>query len=91
MGRVLFMIKYYYNSRKYVTLTFDIWHDDLDLFSWPWPWCLTLRLIYYYIDALKKTLQINVWRHVTQKRYFVRYIGDNIPDRYFFKEHDAPN
>ena len=24
MGRVLFMIKYYYDSRKYVTLTFDM-------------------------------------------------------------------
>ena len=40
MGRVLSMIKYYYNSGKYVTLTFDIW---------PWPLCLTLRLIYCYI------------------------------------------
>ena len=30
---VLSMIKYYYNSGKYVTLTFDMW---------PWPFCLTL-------------------------------------------------
>ena len=56
MGRVLFMIKYYYNNRKYVTLTFDMWPW---LFPWPWPWCLTLRLIYYCIDALKKNC---TWR-----------------------------
>ena len=28
------------------------------------------------------------WR---KKRYIFSYIGDNSPDRYFFKEHDAPN
>ena len=46
---VLFMIKYYYNFGKYVTLTFD-----LDRFAWPWPLCLTLRLIYCYIVLWKK-------------------------------------
>ena len=68
MDRVLFKIKYHYNSRKYVTLTFDIWtwHLTFDIDLWPWP--LTLRMIHYYIDALKEKLQNkkNVWRHVTQ-------------------------
>ena len=89
MGRVLFIIKYYYNSGKYVTLTFDLWHMtltfflDLDPYAWPWGWSIATL---FFEDN-----KINVWRHVTQKRYFVRYIGDNNPDRYFLKEHDAPN
>ena len=37
MGRVLLMIQYYYNSRKYVTLTFDMW---------PWLVSLTLTLMF---------------------------------------------
>ena len=90
MDSVLFRIQYHYNSKKYVTLTFDIC---------PWPLSLTLTFMYdLEIDLLmhwcfkdKNCKQINVWRHVTQKRYFVRYIGDNNPDRYFLKEHDAPN
>ena len=89
MGRVLFMITYYYNSGKFVTLTFDMW---------PWPFCLTLTLMFdLEVDillhwALKTKLsKKKVWRHVTQKWYLVRYIGDNNPDRYFLKEHDAPN
>ena len=35
----------------YLTLTFSLTFD-LDI----WPWYLTLRLICYYLDALKKTL-----------------------------------
>ena len=86
MGRVLFMIKYYYNSRKYVTLTLDMW---------PWLVSLTLTLIFdlvlHWCFEEQMVYKINIWRHVTQKRYVVRYIRDNSPDRYFFKEHDAPN
>ena len=37
MGRVLLMIQYYYNSRKYVTLNFDMW---------PWLVSLTLTLMF---------------------------------------------
>ena len=48
---ILFMMKYYYNSRKYVTLTFEIWPWFIFDF---WPWYLNLRLIYYYLDASKK-------------------------------------
>ena len=90
MDSALFRIQYHYNSQKYVTLTFDIWH---------WLLSLTLTLMYdLEIDLLlhwcfkeKNCQKINVWRHVTQKRYFVRDIGDNNPDRYFFKELVAPN
>ena len=86
MDSILFRIQYHYNSQKYVTLTFDIW---------PWLLSLTLTLMYdLEIDILlhwcfkeKNCNKINVWRHVTQKRYFVRNIGDNNPDRYFCKEH----
>ena len=56
---------------------------DLDLYVWHWGWSIATL---FFEDN-----KINVWRHVTQKRYFVRYIGDNNPDRYFLKEHDAPN
>ena len=34
----------------------DLLHLTLTLFLDIWPWYLTLRLIYYYLDALKKTL-----------------------------------
>ena len=44
-------------------------------------WCFEKQIVY----------KINIWRHVTQKRYVIRYIGDNNPHRYFLKEHDAPN
>ena len=39
----------------------------------------------------KNCKKINIWRHMTQKRYFVRNIGDNNPEQYFFKDHVAPN
>ena len=35
----------------------DLLHLTLTLFLDLWPWQLTLRLIYYYLDALKKTVQ----------------------------------
>ena len=35
----------------------DLLHLTLTFFLDIWPWYLTLRLIYYYLDALKKTLQ----------------------------------
>ena len=35
----------------------DLLHLTLTFFLDLWPWYLTLRLIYYYLDALKKTLQ----------------------------------
>ena len=35
----------------------DLLHLTLTFFLNIWPWHLTLRLIYYYLDALKKTLQ----------------------------------
>ena len=35
----------------------DLLHLTLTFFLYIWPWHLTLRLIYYYLDALKKTLQ----------------------------------
>ena len=37
----------------------DIWYKNhvFDLTFFLWPWYLTLRPIYYYLDALKKTLQ----------------------------------
>ena len=84
MGRVLYMIIYYYNSRQCVTLTFDIW---------PWPFSLTLILMFdLEVDILQHwcfeeniAKKINVWRHVTQTRYVIRDIGENIPDRYFFR------
>ena len=58
---ILFMMKYYYNSRKYVTLTFEIWPWLIfDI----WPWYLTLILIYYYLDASKKKLM--PWRKKTR-------------------------
>ena len=47
-------------------------------------------LLHCYLEE-KIANKINIWRHVTQKRYVFRDIGDNSPDRYFFKEHDAPN
>ena len=48
----------YYLGYNITTITTHTWPSlltfDLDFFPWPWPWYLTLRLIYYYIDALKK-------------------------------------
>ena len=35
----------------------DLLHLTLTFFLDIWPWYLTLRLIYYYLDVLKKTLQ----------------------------------
>ena len=35
----------------------DLLHLTLTFFLNIWPWYLTLRLIYYYLDVLKKTLQ----------------------------------
>ena len=54
ISRVLFRI-------NIAAITENTWPwpftSDLDLFLDLWPWYLTLRLIYYYLDALKKTLQ----------------------------------
>ena len=90
MGRVLFRIQYHYHNKKYVTFTFDIW---------PWLFSLTLTLIFdLEIDLLLHwcfeeiiAKKINVWCHVTQKWYIVRYIGYDTSDRYFFMEHFATN
>ena len=58
MSRILFMMKYYYNSRTYVTLTFEIWHwPPFD--TWPWylfdletdlllPWCFEENITKMY-------------------------------------------
>ena len=35
----------------------DLLHLTLTFFLDIWPWYLTLKLIYYYLDVLKKTLQ----------------------------------
>ena len=54
MSRVLFGI----NIRDLGKIRYlDLLHLTLTLFLDLWPWYLTLRLIYYYLDALKKTLQ----------------------------------
>ena len=52
---------------------------------------LEVDLVLHWCLEDKIVNKINVWRHVTQKRYIFSYIGDNSPDRYFFKERDAPN
>ena len=75
-------------TKKYVTFTFDIW-----------PWLFSLTLIFdLEIDLLLHwcfeeiiAKEINVWCHVTQKWYIVRYIGDDTSDMYFFMEHFATN
>ena len=69
MSRVLFGI----NIRDLGKIRdLDLLHLTLTLFLDLWPWYLTLRLIYYYLDALKKTLQkCIVWRHVTHKRQHI--------------------
>ena len=75
---LLFRIQYHYNSKKNTWP----WHltFDLDFCPWPWPWCMTLRLIYYCIDALKnKNCKTNKCLTSRDAKTVYRYIGDNIP------------
>ena len=53
ISRVLFRI----NIAAQKIRDLDLLHLTLTFFLDLWPWYLTLRLIYYYLDALKKTLQ----------------------------------
>ena len=54
MSRVLFWINI---AAIQKIRDLDLLHLTLTFFLDRWPWYLTLRLIYYYLDALKKTLQ----------------------------------
>ena len=54
MSRVLFRINI---AAIQKIRDLDLLHLTLTFFLDLWPWYLTLRLIYYYLDALKKTLQ----------------------------------
>ena len=50
----------YYLGYNINTITKNTWPSllifDLENVPWPWPWYLTLRFIYFYIDAMKKKL-----------------------------------
>ena len=54
MSRVLFVINM---AAIQKIRDLDLLHLTLTFFLDLWPWYLTLRLIYYYLDVLKKTLQ----------------------------------
>ena len=54
MSRVLFRINI---AAIQKIRDLDLIHLTLTFFLDIWPWYLTLRLICYYLDALKKTLQ----------------------------------
>ena len=66
MVRVLFRIKYYYNSRKYLTLTFN-----LDI----WPWCFEKKLPKknIVISRDEKTAPRMVLLHPVRKLWFESY------------------
>ena len=67
----------------HVTLTFFV---DLDLDVWPWGWYITTLMLWRKHCQQNKCLTSR-----DAKTAIFRDIGDNIPDRYFCKEHSAPN
>ena len=84
MSRVLFRINIAAIKKirdldiLHLTLTFS-----LDL----WPWYLTLRLIYYYLDALKKTLH----KCIVLTARDAKTAPTMLEWRYFVSKHFATN
>ena len=59
--RRYYILKFHGNTFRWPILQkirdLDLLHLTLTFFLDLWPWCLTLRLIYYCLDSLNKTLQ----------------------------------